>query len=207
MGVVTGDNERMDVDEDYPDDDDTTITQQKLGETIQKSRSLIKTIRRSQILTTFIDDEKKPFDIKKRLINDCISRWNSTYSSLKSLLEHKPVLLKLFENKRKLPISPKQKEKLFGLELSSDDWILLTYLIEIFDPFYHATVYLSGSQYPTIGLAFFVIRNLKEHFEKEEDNDTSVLIDLKKFILKSLNHYFDENDKQFQLLMVSDSIY
>jgi len=204
--VVTGDSELMDVD-DVDNDDDIRITKQKLAETIQKGRSLIKLIKRSQIITMFVDNEKQSLNVNQRLITDCISRWNSTYLSLKALLEHKPALLKLFENKRKLPITSKQKEKLYELELSSDDWILFSYLIEIFEPFYQATEYLSGSKYPTIGLALFVIRNLKEYFEKEEDDDPNVVIDLKKFISTSLNHYFDENDKQFQLLMVSDSIY
>jgi hypothetical protein len=36
-------------------------------------------------------------------------------------LEHKQIVLNLFENKRKLPITSKQKEKLNVLELSSDD--------------------------------------------------------------------------------------
>lgn len=202
-GVRTGDSDRMDVDQNDTADD-YTITKQKLAEIIQKGRSLIKTIRRSQILTMYVNDGRKTFRVNRRLINDCITRWNSTYLSFKSLLEHKPILLNLFENKRKLPISSKQKEKLYGLELSSDDWILLTYLLEIFEPFYQATNLLSGSRYPTIGLSLYAIRQLKEFVEVHDDDRSNIFNTLKDFLRESLNEYFDENDKQFQLLMVSN---
>lgn len=189
---------------DDDDNDDDAITKEKLAETIQKGRSLLKTIRQSQILTSFVNDDRKNYDnIKRRLVIDCITRWNSTYLSLKSLVDHKPVLLNLFENKGKLPITKKQKDKLFGLELSRDDWHLLTFLLEMFEAFYEATCQLSGSKYPTIGLALFMIRSLKEFFEKEDDEDHAIVVTLKKFISRSLNHYFDETDKQFELLMVS----
>ena len=71
-----------------------------------------------------------------------MSRWKSTFLSLQTLVEHKPILANLFENKRKLPITSKQKEKLTSVELSSDDWNILNNLIEIFKPF------LSGNKSP-----------------------------------------------------------
>ncbi len=204
-GVITGDTEEMDLDQNDDNDDEATITKQILAETIQKGRSLIKTIRRSQILTMHINDEKEKSkrNRHRRLIIDCMSRWNSTYLSLKSLVDHKPMLMNLFENKRKLPLSSKQKEKFYGLELSSDDWLLLNYLLEIFEPFYQATHLLSGSKYPTIGLSLYAIRNLKEYFEIEGEDDSPVVLMLKKFVLESLNYYFNENDQQFKQLMVS----
>jgi hypothetical protein len=196
----------MDVDGDNGEDDndeDITITKEKLAKTIQKGRSLIKTIRRSQILTGFINNEKPMFNVTRRLIIDCMSRWNSTYLALESLLEHKPILANLFENKRKLPITSKQKEKLGLLELSSDDWTIFKNLMDILYPFYEATMLLSGSKYPTIGLCLFAIRNIKDFFEKEDDDQSNIFISLKQFILESFNNYFDEEDEQFFLLMVS----
>ncbi|CAF3403614.1 unnamed protein product [Rotaria sp. Silwood2] len=142
------------------------------------------------------------FDVKRRLVVDCITRWNSTYLAFSSLLKHKPVLINLFENKRKLPLATKQKEKLGLLELSSDDYTILKNLIDIFEPFYQTTNLLSGYKYPTIGLCLYAIRNLKEYFEKEEENDSNILITLKRFILDALNLYFDEKDEQFSLLML-----
>lgn len=206
--VVTGDVENMDIDE---NDDETNIvlTKEKLAKSIQKSRLLIKLIRHSQILMMYINNEKKEFKITRQLIVDCISRWNSTYLSLQSLLKHKPALLRLFENKRKLALTSKQKEKLNLYELSSDDYAILNSLMDVFDIFYHATYLLSGSKYPTIGLCLYVLRKIKNFLEDEDEDgneQSPVLISLKRFILESFNHYFDENDEQYGLLMVSSSI-
>ena len=145
----------------------------------------------------FVNNEKKLFGVKRRLIADCINRWNSTYLALNSLLKHKTILLHLFENKAKLSLTSKQKEMLGLLELSSDDYAIFTNLMDTFDLFYQATDLLSGSKYPTIGLCLYAIRNLKEFFEKEEDDESNILITLKQFVVESLNHYFDENDEQF----------
>lgn len=186
---------------------DLAVTKQKIAETVQKGRSLIKLIRRSQILTSFVNDDKKNYDVKLRLALDCLSRWNSIYSSLKSLVEHKPTIINLFENKRTLPITKKQKDKIFGLELTSDDWNLFSYLLEIFEPFYEVTRELSGSKYPTIGLALYMIRSLKDFFDEKNDEDPSIVVALKKFSVDSLNHYFNEQDQQFELLMASSFVF
>ncbi|CAM4832117.1 unnamed protein product [Rotaria magnacalcarata] len=199
--IATGDIANMDIDE-GDNEQDTPITKENLAKTIHKGRQLIKTIRRSQILTMFINNEKKGLKITCHLIMDCITRWNSTYLAIKSLQEHKTVMLNLFENKGKLPIPTKQKEKLTLLEISSDDWTLINNLIYLLKPFYEATSLLSGTKYPTIGLRLFAIQNIKEYLEKEDDDQSEILTTLKKFVLQSLNEYFDENDPQYKLLVL-----
>ena len=79
----------------------------------------------------FINKEKNALKIKRSLIIDYISRWNATYLALQSLVEHKTIMLNLYHNKGKLPISTKQKEKLTTLEISSDNWTLINNLLDI----------------------------------------------------------------------------
>ena len=52
-----------------------------------------------------------------------------------------------------------------------------------------------------------MIRNLKEFFSEKDDEDSAIVVALKKFSLDSLNHYFNENDQQFELLMVSSFVF
>lgn len=181
------------------------MTKEKLSETIQKARSLINMIRSSQALTNFVLIERRTLKILNGLINDCITRWNSTYMSMKSLRDNKLPVSNLLENKRKLSISSSQKEKLTLLELSTDDWLVIDYLLSIFEPFYQATHLISGSKYSTIGLCLFALRNMKEYLEEDDENQPTILCDLKRLVLESLNHYFDEKDEQNFLLMVSSS--
>ena len=178
------------------------VTKERLAEAVQKSRSLIRAIRRSQILTKFVNNHRKSLKICRQLSNDCITRWNSTYISLKSFLEHKTILLNLFENKSKLSLTSKQNEKIKLLELSSDEWTIIVNLTLLLEPFYHAIDLLSGSKYPTIGMALFILHNIKEFLETENDNHSNIYVTLKSFLLDSFNHYFHEDDDQYRLLLV-----
>ncbi|CAF3381207.1 unnamed protein product, partial [Rotaria sp. Silwood2] len=72
--------------------------------------------------------------------------------------------------------------------------------MELFNPFHKATNLFSGSKYPTIGLCLYTIPNIKEFFEKENENQSNIFMKLKTFILESLNHYFNENIPQVFLL-------
>ncbi|CAF1690006.1 unnamed protein product, partial [Adineta ricciae] len=96
-----------------------------------------------------------------------------------------------------------QKEKLSLLELTSNDWIIINELVHLLEPIYNATEYLSGSKYPTIGLALFTLRGIKEFLEDDDyDDKTDVFIILKNYFLDAFNIYFNENDDQYNLLTV-----
>ncbi|CAF1587487.1 unnamed protein product, partial [Didymodactylos carnosus] len=200
--VLTAEDVNIEIEDDN-NEEQIEITKRKVVETMQKCRSLIKIVRRSQIFTLFINDEKNRLNVPRRLIVDCITRWNSTYLALKALLEHKQVLINLFDNKCQLKLSTKQKEKLTASQLSSDEWTIIIHLIEILEPFQLATELLSGSQYPTIGICLFVLRNLKDFLKTESDNESYTMTRLKSCLAKSMNHYFNDKDEQHLLLIVS----
>ena len=179
------------------------MTKVHLADLIDKCRSLVKTISRSQILTAFVNRERENMRIRRGLAQDCITRWNSTYYFLESLVQNKQVLLNLFTNKREICASSKQRETLSSFELSSDDWAIIVLLLQVLNPFSQATKLMSGSHYPTIGLCLFTIRTIKDYLESQSDDDSSIKITLKAFLLDSLNKYFDEKDDQYTLLKVS----
>ena len=183
------------------------ISKEKLSKTIERARTLIKTIRSSQILIMFMNNEKLTLKIFRQLLYDCITRWNSTYISIDSLMANKLPILSLFENQRKLPITGKQKDKLSSLELSSDEWAILENLLIIFEPFFQATLLLSGSKYPTSGLCLFTIRHLKEYLETDDENQSNILCFLKKLVQTTFNEYFNENDHHHMLILVSDCVF
>ena len=61
---------------------------------------------------------------------------------------------------------------------------------------------LSGSNYPTIGLSLFALRNIKDFLESESEEQSDVYTTLKKYLLDSFNDYFNEEDDQHVLLSV-----
>jgi hypothetical protein len=170
---------------------------------VKKCRGLMSMIKRSTIITLYFDNQRKQSNIKRNLRSDVKSRWNSTYSMIDSFLALREVIQQLFRDKHKLKIKPKQVGKLGDFELTSDDWNVLTILHSILKPFYHATKAMSGSRYPTIGLAFYVLTRLKNFLQHHDKKESLMEKRFKQLLLKQLLHYFESDDKQLELLKVS----
>ncbi|CAF2116919.1 unnamed protein product [Rotaria magnacalcarata] len=167
---------------------------------IKKCRGLVSMIKRSTIITLYFDTERKQANIKRNLCYDVKSRWNSTFSMIDSFLVLRQLIQKLFSYKHQLTIQPKQVKKLADYELTSDDWNVLLVLHSILKPFYHATKVMSGRQYPSIGLAFYLLTRLKNFLQQNDRKESSMEKRLKQLLLKQLLHYFESDDEQMELL-------
>ena len=71
------------------------------------------------------------------------------------------VVERLFTSKHRLQIKQDHLDKLPNLELTSDDWIMLSQVHGILQPFFHATRAMSGRCYPIISFAYYLIVCLK----------------------------------------------
>ncbi|CAF1096355.1 unnamed protein product [Adineta steineri] len=100
---------------------------------VKKCRRLILLIKRSTIITSFVNQEKQKSNIKRSLCFDVKSRWNSTYSMIDSFLVFRDIIQKLFNYKHTLHIQAKQLEQLSNLEISGDNWIALSTLRSVFE--------------------------------------------------------------------------
>jgi hypothetical protein len=177
--------------------------QEMVNYLLKKCRSLISMIKRSSIITLFFDKERKKLNIKRNLCYDVKSRWNSTFCMIDSLLALRELIEKLLNYKHHLNIKPKQITKLAGHELTSDDWTMLSQLHLVLKPFFHATKAMSGRQYPSIGLAFYLLMRLKSFLQHREKKESLMVKRLKQLLLGKFLHYFENDHEQMQLLKVS----
>ncbi|CAF1538917.1 unnamed protein product, partial [Didymodactylos carnosus] len=111
---------------------------------LSKCRALIKFIKKSSILSSYFDTEKHKLKKKRTLQLDVRTRWNSTYYMIDGLLNLKLVMAKMFDDKNHLKIKNKLKQKLNELELTSNEWSVLSLLHDVLKPFYRATQLISG---------------------------------------------------------------
>ncbi|CAF3145018.1 unnamed protein product [Rotaria sp. Silwood2] len=179
---------------------------QMIKDVIDKTREIINTIKGSSILTSFIEKKRLHFNarakkqkkIKRRLIIDVKTRWNSTYKMLHTINLYRNFINDLFKSKGTLGLSVKLRRKLTRVELSTDEWDSLNLIISLLYPFYSATKVLSNAKYPTVGSAWYLLKGLEEHLTKEDNNE--LLNNLKKIILNKFRQYIIDDVEQFNTL-------
>lgn len=170
---------------------------------LRKCRGLTSMIKRSTIMTLYFDAERRRLKKKRNLCYDVKSRWNSTYCMINSFIVLREPIQNLFSHKHQLKITSQQVKKLSEYELTSDNWNVLLVLHSVLQPFYFATQAMSGRQYPSIGLAYYLIIRLKNFLQR---HDKKVLLEkrLKQLLMNQFLSYFRNEDEQMEILKVSN---
>jgi hypothetical protein len=182
--------------------------QKKVRGVIDITREIVKTAKRTTILSNFIEKKRLKINLNRRkdkkinrhLSIDVKTRWNSTFKMLSTINIYRDIINEMFKSKGSLGLTAKQRRKLTRIELTTDQWDLLELLVMLLQPFYSATKVLSNAKYPTIGSALYVIRRLQEQLETEENN--AVLNVLKAMILTKFRYYMFDNKEQFDAIKV-----
>ncbi|CAF4623818.1 unnamed protein product, partial [Rotaria magnacalcarata] len=169
---------------------------------LKKCRGLISMIKRSTILTLYFDAQRKRFKKALNLCYDVKSRWNSTYCMVNSFIVLREIIENLFSNKHQLHITQQQVKKLTNFELTSADWHVLLVLFSILKPFYLVTTAMSGRQYPSIGLAYYLLARLRNFLQQHNKKESLLEKRLKQLLLKKFLNYFDDENEQMELIML-----
>ena len=159
-------------------------------------RNFVKMVRKCGNICNYAHAKIKSDPTLKNIQNFIIDfhiRWNSTYLMLKRLVKLKDIVINMTERPERIDgITKKQVIRMRKLDLSQDDWLLISVLIKIFEPFFEATQMLSARKYPTLACSFVVKKvlfnslNLPTNDQKEKA--------IKKFLLKNLTYHLE--DKQ-----------
>ena len=169
---------------------------------LKKCRSIIKMIKKSSNLTSYMDKLKAANKIRSGLSIDCKSRWNSTKFMIDNMIKLKSLVVQLHSEKHDLSLTKGQKGKLTKLELTSDQWRMLMSINQVLTPFYNATKLMSGQKYSTIGTALFAIRKIKAFLETYVENN-SFVNEMKNALLDQMIKYIDEDKEQMDLIIVN----
>ena len=121
------------------------------------------------------------------------TRWNSTLYAFQRLIILKPEISMLkttLINDRNSRIR-NEGNKLEELYPTAYEWKVIKEMAELLDPFENATRLLSGASYPTIGLAYPSMCNLKEMLETEFVLQTEIAEDCRSAILEDLQERWE----------------
>lgn len=153
-------------------------------------------IKGCAILSSFINKAKHEFNqysddkITRSLQLDVRTRWNSSYKMLETFNAHRTLIIELFRKKSILNLTKKQQLRLTSLEFTSDCWFTVELLVKVLKPFYAATKAISASNYPTVGITFFILRRLdKDFLSIVKPTDDTLFNNMKECLLDKMNYY------------------
>ena len=172
---------------------------------------MVSTIKYSNVFQLILKDLLKEYNnankekIKRSLQRDIKTRWSCTHYMLCTFQIYRPIIDNLFKNIRKMNLSKKQANSLQKLEMSNLCWDIVELILKALRPFENAIKLISGTQYPTAGLALFVIRKIQQNFlEFIRPTDGEILQKLKQLINDKLIYYTtDKYADGFTNLIVS----
>jgi hypothetical protein len=127
----------------------------KFQKTIDKVRAFVVEIRRSPKKEEELSSMAQRFQVKyKKLIRDVKTRWNSTYSMLKSFLENKVIITSAISL---------NNDNFANLNLNDVEWKEISLFCDYLEPFFEFTEVMSGSSYPTLGTLLLLLDHLLDH--------------------------------------------
>ena len=122
-----------------------------------------------------------------KVIQDIMTRWNSTYYMLECLTVLHPAISSVLCHKSVSKASDA------NLDLSTKEWRIADSLVKLLQPFELATRLLSVEQYVSISCAIPVMKGLNRSLTAEDEDDDCQAIQTVKYILQ------DELSKRFHL--------
>ena len=199
------DNWSLDVEEEESDPSAYWLEKEHIGTLMRKCRAFVKLVNKYSILMNYVNNLKQEFNVRISLQLDCKSRWNSSHRLISTILAYKKIINKINSEKHEIGINSKQSKKLSADELDQSDWKTLELIEFVLHQFVHATKLISGSQYPTIGISYFAVIQIREFLDDSQDNhsyDWRTLHPLKKSLSKQIDKYFIDNEEQWELMKV-----
>jgi hypothetical protein len=117
-----------------------------------------------------------------KLIQDCATRWNSTYFMVKRFLKLKNSITWL-QMTGKISI-------LESVSFSSDEWKQMEMLCDLLSPFQQVTESLCAEQYPTLSIVYPLICSLQSHLNNNKWKENIVINSIQQMLHQNLGKYW-----------------
>ncbi len=151
-----------------------------------KARKLAFTIKDSPKIISLLQavaSEQQPY---KTIKCDVVTRWNSSYIMIDSIINNKNILMKVTDTN----------------VLQDNEWAELNIIKTLLKPFFDLTKIVSGSKYPTIGFSYSVILKINECLDELAKCD--IFKARSKVMIDKFNKYFEFINNEYYIGMVLD---
>ena len=165
---------------------------------VRCSSKLVGHFKHSALATNALTKRQEQMNInKKKLIQHCATRWNSTFHMLKCLNEMRwPVTAVLSDE-----TVTKRSDR--NLDLTSTQWSLAAELVKILEPFDVATTLLCGEERSVISCTLPIVFGLLQHIDSQDDSTLPAITQFKKILKKEITERWklDELDISKSLVL------
>ena len=152
---------------------------------LSRIRKIVGHFHRSEKAMRNLRDKQKQLGAPiHKLINDCVTRWGSTYSMLQRFIEQQhPICAVYLEDRDARQFMPSDTEISAAEEL-----------VAILEVFHRVTEIVSGEKYATIGIVQPLLQKLLHHTLAESSSDKPLSKRIKKAIQEDLmSRYQDDH--------------
>lgn len=141
----------------------------QIKEIIDIIRDSVEYVRRSDARLKVFSEIVKQLNLPDRkLIDDCRTRWNSTYEMLAAAIKFKDVFPRFADREPHFDICP-----------TDEDWTKVQKVCSVLEVFWVATHIISGSEYPTSNLFLNEVSRVKVVLDKKAlDSDDYFIMDM-----------------------------
>ncbi|KAH9754467.1 BED-type domain-containing protein [Citrus sinensis] len=116
---------------------------------------------------------------EKKLVLDCVTRWNSTYVMLDVAVKYKIVFSRL-----------QQRDKHYTSLPTDEEWEMAEKMLEYLLPFYSMTELFSGTQYPTSNLFFPMICEMRINLDEWDLSNVHVVREMTGQMIMKFDKYW-----------------
>jgi len=153
-----------------------------IAQLLATCRKLVGHFKHSTVATAALADRQKRMGMPvKRVIQDCSTRWNSSYYLLERLVETRwPISAVLSDEK----VMKKRSDR--KLDLTNEQWELAKELLEPLHQIETATVYFSEEKQVSISTVLPILLGITDNL-KVLDKDSCVLKEFKHTVIESIH--------------------
>ncbi|RXM97388.1 Zinc finger BED domain-containing protein 1 [Acipenser ruthenus] len=161
--------------------------------TLTRLKSSAAHFNRSPTDKCLLEDKQKLLGLKNdNLINDCVTRWNSTYGMICRASEQQAAVAAVIFEK-----------KLSHLELTTNEWMVVENIRETLKPFKTATAALSTDKYPTAPAVLPLQHILINQVKNFAASEIPVIKEMKNKIYSDLSLRYDKEERQSTFVLLN----
>ncbi len=160
-----------------------------INRVILAGRKLVGHFKHSVVAMTALKQKQDQLGIKQHhLVQDVVTRWNSTYFMMERLSEQRVAIYTVLHD----PAVTKDDKK--HLDLKEDQWELLSQMVTVLKPLQVATTVFSLEQNASCSIVYPVINGLLTKHLVVEEPDLPAIKNFKRNVSNQLKKRFKPND-------------